>query len=276
MSQSPNEVEKKLSAFCVSKGYCVPNFHVLKAAAVSFKSCLVIPVINEGDKLSKLLIACSNLGVFDGCDLIVCDGGSNDDTLCLPHEIAERANILRTLEKTGLSGQLRLAYAFALFCGYDNIVTIDGNGKDNPSSIADVLRLLGEGYDFVQCSRFITGGRHENTPISRYIAIRCLHAPILSFAARFKWTDTTQGFRGYSSSLISSEDLKIFRQELSGYSLLAYLSAAAPRKGFRCIECPSERKYPPSGKVPTKITSLKGNAIVLFTLLKAAFRYYDA
>ena len=56
--------------------------------------------------------------------------------------------------------------------------------------------------DFVQASRFITGGISENTPKLREFAIRKIHAPLLKFFSGFPWTDTTQGFRGYSSKLL--------------------------------------------------------------------------
>lgn len=36
-------------------------------------------------------------------------------------------------------------------------------------------------YDFIQGSRFIGGGYHENTPISRVLAIKLFANPLLSF-----------------------------------------------------------------------------------------------
>ena len=39
----------------------------------------------------------------------------------------------------------------------------------------------------------------ENTPLSRWIAIRLIHAPLCSLASGKWWTDSTQRFRGYSA-----------------------------------------------------------------------------
>ena len=66
-------------------------------------------------------------------------------------------------------------------CAKAKVVTIDGNNKDCPLSIGDFIAKLEIGYDLVQGSRFIKGGEHKNTPFFRYIAIRLIHAPMLSF-----------------------------------------------------------------------------------------------
>ncbi len=70
-----------------------------------------------------------------------------------------------------LASQLRCAYAFALEQGYQGIVTIDGNDKDDPQAIPRFILALSDGVDFVQASRFVAGGKAENTPLSRDLAI---------------------------------------------------------------------------------------------------------
>ena len=157
---------------------------------------------------------------------------------------------------------------------YQGIVTIDGNNKDSPEPIPDFINKLKEGYDFVQASRFITGGTAVNTPLSRDLAIRLIHAPVLSIASGFHWTDTTQGFRAYSAKFLFDEHVAIFREVFSCYELLAYLSYIGPRLGFKCIEMPSKRIYP-QGQVPTKISSIRGNMELLKVLFKAAFGKYN-
>lgn len=181
------------------------------------------------------------------------------------------------LLKTGegkLSSQLRCGYSFAINQGYEGIVTIDGNDKDDPSEIPLFTSKLNEGFDFVQASRFIAGGEQENTPVSRYLAIKLIHAPMLSISSGFNWTDTTQGFRAYSRKLLTSPEVSPFRNIFKNYELLAYLSYIAPKKGFKCIEVPTSRKYP-KGEVPTKISSFKGNLELLRVLMKACLGFYN-
>ena len=182
------------------------------------------------------------------------------------------------LVKTGpgkLSAQLRCAYAFALDQGYEGIVTIDGNDKDDPVAIPRFIEALQKGVDFVQASRFLAGGLAENTPMSRDFAIRFIHAPMLSLFSGFRWTDTTQGFRAYSRKMLLDPKMAPFRDVFKTYELLAYLSYRAPKLGYRCVELPTIRRYP-KGAVPTKISGFKGNLSVLKVLFSACLGVYNS
>jgi dolichol-phosphate mannosyltransferase len=214
---------------------------------------------------------------IDKCaDIIIVDGGSSDGSLDL--ESLLESNVRGWLLKTGpgkLSAQLRCSYAFSLDQGYEGIITIDGNDKDDPEGIPRFIDALKQGVDFVQGSRFIFGGIAENTPKIRGFAIRWIHAPILSFFSGFRWTDTTQGFRGYSRKLLLDPQIAPFRNVFSTYELLAYLSYRVPRLDYQCAELPTARRYPLSGRVPTKIGNFKGNLEVLRILFFACLGKYN-
>ena len=237
--------------------------------------CIVIPVINEGARIQSLLGKMAALGIDQVADIIIIDGGSTDGSLA--EHFLLQMKVRGHLLKTGpgkLSAQLRCAYAFALDQGYQGIVTIDGNDKDEPEALPRFITALEQGYDFVQASRFISGGVAENTPKSRDFAIRFIHAPLLSFASGFSWTDTTQGFRAYSRKMLLDTQLSIFRDVFMTYELLAYLSYRVPKLGHRCVELPTVRRYP-QGEVPTKISSIRGNWSVFEVLLRACSGNYN-
>nr|WP_145550994.1 glycosyltransferase family 2 protein [Variovorax boronicumulans] len=237
--------------------------------------CVVIPVINEGERIQRLLARMAQLRIADIADIVIVDGGSTDSSLELP--ALEAQGVRGLLLKRGpgkLSAQLRCAYAFALDQGYEGIVTIDGNDKDDPEAIPRFIDALRDGVDFVQASRFIAGGIAENTPPLRDLAIRLIHAPALSLSSGFRWTDTTQGFRAYSRRLLLSPGLALFREVFLEYELLAYLSHRSPRLGFKCVELATTRRYPP-GEVPTKISAFRGNIKVLKTLVLACTGSYN-
>ena len=213
--------------------------------------------------------------IADMADIIIVDGGSSDGSLEL--QSLQQVGVRGLLVKTApgkLSAQLRCAYAFALDQGYEGIVTIDGNDKDDPEAIPRFIEALQQGVDFVQASRFVQGGVAENTPKSRDFAIRFIHAPMLSLFSGFKWTDTTQGFRAYSRKMLIDPKMAIFRDVFDTYELLAYLSYRAPKLGYRCVELATVRRYP-QGEVPTKISSVKGNLSVLAVLFRACFGKYN-
>lgn len=253
----------------------VPSYETLLWQGKKREYCVVIPVINEGNRIRNLLHRMQQINVAAIADIIIVDGGSNDGSLEL--EALNSLDVSGLLLKRApgkLSAQLRCAYAFALEQGYLGIVTIDGNDKDGPNPIADFIEALKNGVDFVQASRFVSGGVAENTPKSRDFAIRFIHAPVLSIASGFKWTDTTQGFRGYSRKMLIDPKIAAFRDVFTTYELLAYLSYRAPKLGYNCVELPTVRRYP-KGEVPTKISAIKGNWSVLKVLFKAIFGGYN-
>lgn len=237
--------------------------------------CVVIPVINEGERIKSLIKRMEAKRISSIADIIIVDGGSTDGSLEL--DSLQQVGVRGLVVKKGpgkLSAQLRCAYAFALDQGYEGIVTIDGNNKDDPEAIPQFIQQLERGVDFVQASRFLLGGVAENTPKLRDFAIRFIHAPMLSQFSGFKWTDTTQGFRAYSRRMLLDHKIAPFRELFMTYELLAYLSYRAPKLGYSCLELPTIRCYP-KGEVPTKISSFKGNLSVLTVLIRACFSFYS-
>ncbi|MFN6338014.1 MAG: glycosyltransferase family 2 protein [Cyanobacteriota bacterium] len=247
----------------------VPEFRVDFWEGKTSPHCVIIPVINEGNRIRNFVKRLWTARIHEIADIIIVDGGTTDGSL--EQRFLLDSGVHGLLTKLGpgkLSAQLRVAYAFALVNGYRGIITIDGNDKDDPATIPEFVRAIDQGYDFVQASRFIKGGRHENTPLSRYLAIRLMHAPMLALSSGFPWTDTTQGFRAYSARSLLDERVQIFREEFSTYELLAYLSYRLPKLQYKCIEYPAIRIYP-EGEVPTKISSFKGNLSLIKCLAKA-------
>ncbi|MFQ3671145.1 MAG: glycosyltransferase family 2 protein [Verrucomicrobiia bacterium] len=232
-------------------------------------------VINEGERvraqLNRMKSICAGL-----VDVVVADGGSTDGSL--DSAFLEGAGVTALLVKTGpgrLSAQMRMGLAWCLSRGYEGCLTIDGNGKDGLEAIPRLVQLLEEGWDHVQGSRYLAGGHHENTPWLRHWGVQLVHAPLISLAARFRYTDTTNGFRAYSRRLLEDPRVQPFRDCFMGYELHYYLAIRAARLGFRCCETPVSRVYPAHGKTPTKISPLRGNLLVLKTLLLTCLGGYD-
>lgn len=254
----------------------VPNFRAVELKARQSDYCLLIPVINEGARILTELGRAQRAGVDKLCDIILCDGGSTDGSMNPDTLQLYGVNTLLTKTGPGKQGaQLRMGIYFALNCGYKGILTIDGNNKDSIEDVPRFIEKLQEGYDLVQGSRFIRGGRAINTPPIRYAAVRLIHAPIISLAARQWFTDTTNAYRAYSREYLTHPDVRPLREVFQGYELLAYLSIRATQLGLRACEVPVTRAYPPTGKTPTKITGFKGNSDLLRILLSALAGKYN-
>jgi glycosyltransferase involved in cell wall biosynthesis len=262
------------SDLTLDRAWQYPSFTVAERFSKKHKYCVCVFVINEGDRVGKQL---AQMTQYAGTvDIIVADGGSKDDSL--REEVLEKGSVRTLLTKTGpgrLSAQMRMAFAYALHEGYEGVIVVDGNGKDDITAIPLFVRALEEGYDHIQGSRYIPGGKAINTPLSRHLGVQLLHAPLISLSAGHHHTDTTNGFRAYSAKLLGDKHLQIFRDVFETYELHYYLAIASARSGYKLTEVPVTRAYPAKGKTPTKISPVKGNAKVLKILFKAALRQYD-
>lgn len=252
----------------------VPKFISEEYMDKQNKYCLLIPIINEGVRIKKELMRAKKYNIDKIVDIIICDGGSSDD--CTKNLHTFGINTLLVKKDVGKQGaQLRMGIWFALNRGYDGIITIDGNNKDSIEDVHRFVKKLNQGYDFVQGSRFIKGGRAINTPLIRYLSVRLIHAPIISLTAGEKFTDTTNAYRAYSRRYLTHKDVKPFRDVFMTYELLAYLSVRASQLKLKTCEVPVTRAYPSKGKTPTKISFLKGNSELMKILFKNFLGRYN-
>ena len=258
-----------------AESWQVPAFRVEEFAPRATRYCLLVPVFNEGQRIQNQLRRMHALGMHARVDTIVVDGGSSDGSL--GPEFLRSVGVRTLIIKTGpgrLSSQLRCGYAWALRQGYDGLITIDGNGKDGVETIPDFVAALDEGYGYVQASRFIAGGHAENTPLARWLAIRLIHAPLLSLAAGRWLTDTTQGYRAYSAAYLLDPRTQPFREVFVQYELLAYLTVRASQLGYRVRELPTSRVYPRNEKTPTKISGIGALVDLLMVVFRTLLRRY--
>jgi glycosyltransferase involved in cell wall biosynthesis len=257
-----------LSAFEVCDIEGVPDYLVKKFDQKRNGTALLIPVLNEGSRILLQLIQISSLQLE--VDVIIADGGSDDDFAAKIEENNFNVNTFLTKIGSGaLSSQLRMGFHYCLSQKYESVITMDGNNKDDPSGVITIQAALNSGMDFVQGSRFMRGGQAMNTPILRYLAIRLLHAPLTSLAAKFWYTDTTNGFRGHSVRMLTSPKIEIFREKFNTYELLAYLPIRSPQIGLKVCEVPVIRRYPKDGAVPTKIQGVGAQMRIFLILMRA-------
>ena len=134
----------------------LPNLTLEEYRPRSSKYCVTIPVLNEGNRITRQLDRmrplCADL------DILICDGGSTDG--CTVPERMKPRGVRTVIRKTApgrMSSQLRLLFAYALRQGYAGVVNLDGNDKDGVEAIPRFVALLDEGYDCVLGSRFLPG-----------------------------------------------------------------------------------------------------------------------
>jgi dolichol-phosphate mannosyltransferase len=254
----------------------VPKFLSTEMEERKNKYCLCIPIINEGERIYKQLQRAQQHGIDKLVDIIICDGDSTDGSTEINQLKALGVNTLLVKKDTGKQGaQLRMGFWFALERGYDGIITIDGNNKDSIESVPLFIEKLEQEFDFVQGSRYVKGGKAINTPKIRHFAVKFIHSPLISLTARHRFTDSTNAYRCYSKKYLTHPKVQPFRPIFTTYELLAFLSVRASQLGLKVGEVPVERKYPQSGKVPTKISFFRGNFNLIKILVNNLFGKYN-
>ncbi len=242
----------------------VPDFEMTAFAPKTSRWCMLIPVINEGQRITAELQTAFDAGVHTLCDIVLCDGGSTDGSMEPARLQQLGVNTLLVKKGPGKQGaQLRCGLWLARERGYDGVLTVDGNNKDSIQDAHRFVEKLEAGYDFIQGSRFIKGGAAINTPPVRWLSVQLIHAPIISLTAKHRFTDTTNNYRAYSAKYLWHPGVQPLREVFSGYELLAYLSVRASQLGLACCEVPVTRAYPKGEKTPTKISFFKGNSQLL-------------
>lgn len=247
----------------------VPKFECFEYAKKTKDYVVLIPIINEGERIAKELIRAQKHNISNFADIVICDGDSKDGCTEESKLRALDVNTLLVKHDAGKQGaQLRMGFWWAFERGYKGIITIDGNNKDSIEDVPHFIEKLEEGYDLVQGSRFVKGGKAINTPFIRTVSVKLIHAPIISMTAHQRFTDTTNAYRAYSRKYLTDERVQPLRDVFMTYELLAYLSVRATQIGMKACEIPVTREYPKTGKTPTKISFFKGNSELMSILLK--------
>jgi glycosyltransferase involved in cell wall biosynthesis len=207
-------------------------------------------------------------------DFMLGDDGSTDATagadLVAKYGIR---GVTRLKRNSGLSQNIKVAIRWLSSQNYQGVIFMNGNNRDGPGAIPQFIRMLDQGYGYVQGSRFVAGGRQVNTPWIRYLAIRLLHAPLFSLAS-LKWmTDTTNGFRAFSMAFLNDPRVDSFQPAFVKYEIEQYLGWKAIRLGYGATEIGVSRMYP-VGQFSSHIRPGWGWVSMFKPLIMILFRRY--
>jgi len=213
--------------------------------ADSFKKIVIIPVYNDTGNIVKVLAKFRDKIVDGIC--IVADCPTEDDL----DEIGKAAanigtpvQVIRNRERKGVGYAIREGIEYALSNGYDVVVVMAGNNKDDPREIPRLLApILKEDYDYVQGSRFLLGGKRVANPFLRGVFSR-LFPFIWTLLTKVRCTDVTNGFRAYKLKIFSDKRINIWQSWLDGYALEYYLLYKVLTLGYRTREVPVSKVYP--------------------------------
>lgn len=205
------------------------------------------PVFNEKVKVRNVIERFLKSCMAAKADYLILDDGSDDGTSEVIAEYANRAvKTVKHAERSGVGAAIRTAIRYAQKNGYDIIVIMAGNDKDNPEEIPFLLApIIDGGMDIVQGSRYLNKiGSGGDMPLYRKVATR-LHPFAFSLLTGRPVTDTTNGFRAMRVKMFDDPRINLDQEWLNAYELEPYILWKAVTLGHKFQEVFVTKIYPP-------------------------------
>jgi dolichol-phosphate mannosyltransferase len=206
----------------------------------------ILPLYNEGSVIADLVRRMPP----DIAETIVVDDGSTDDGPGLA--AAAGATLVRPGGRRGVGAAIRAGIDTARTHGHWAVVILAGNGKDDPAEAPLLIARLRAGDDYVQGSRFLSGGSHRNLPLGRFVMIKG-YTLVFRVLINKRGTDVTNGFRAYRLALLEDPRVDIEQTWLDHYELEYYIHYKAMTLGYQTSEVPVSKTYPAQRRSYSKI-----------------------
>jgi dolichol-phosphate mannosyltransferase len=204
----------------------------------------IIPVYYDFSNLVEVFSKFRDKIVDEIC--VVVDCASENDLATIKKaagKIGTRVHVITNRERKGVGYAIREGIVHALDEGYDVAVVMAGNNKDDPREIPRLLwPILKGGYDYVQGSRFLPGGRRVKNPFLRGVFSR-LYPFFWTLFTGIRCTDVTNGFRAFRLKIFSDKRIDIRQCWLDQYQLEYYIHYKMLTLRYKTTEVPVSKVY---------------------------------
>ncbi len=160
--------------------------------------------------------------------ILVLDDGSKDHTAKIAEE--QGAIVISHRRNKGLAETFRTEMKECLGRKADIIVHTDADGQYDPKHITQLIEKVREGYDLVLGSRF-RGKRMQHMPFTKRFG-NILFSKVLSSLTKVKITDSTTGYRAFTSEIAREIDF------INTFTYTQEQIIKAAKQGFKITEIP--------------------------------------
>ncbi|MCW3999787.1 MAG: glycosyltransferase family 2 protein [Candidatus Bathyarchaeota archaeon] len=201
---------------------------------------VILPVLNEEKRIRRLVSGIYKYGQGLVTEvLVIVDSGTTDGSR--KEAFGAGATVLDTHSSKGVGAAIRCGIEYALGKNFDICAIMAGDSQDDPKDLPTVLNPLISGdFEFVQGSRYLSGQRTINMPLSRSVLTR-LYTLGFRLVSGFPVTDASNGFRAFR--LKSVKGINLWQSSLDKYALENYLFAQVIKKGCKLKEVPVTKKF---------------------------------
>ena len=201
-------------------------------------SVVIIPTYNEIENVE--LIIRKVFSYDKDFHILIVDDNSPDGTAevvkRLQQEFENELHLLEREGKQGLGTAYIAGFNWSLANNYEYIFEMDADFSHDPD---DLIRLYKackeEGADLSIGSRYISGGKVENWPLTR-VLMSYFASLYVRFILWIGIKDTTAGFKCYTSRALKSVNYSII--PFKGYAFQICMKYAVRKKKLKIIEVP--------------------------------------
>ena len=221
---------------------------------------VVLGTYNEAENIMKLIPLIQSVLQAEKLhgEIVVVDDSSPDGTGEIVRKIESEYDNVKLFSRPG-----KLGHGSAIAEGYkkatgDVIISMDTDFSHDPADIPRFIGKMDEGFDFVQASRYVPGGRYEVKSFETWkknIASR-LGNVLARTLTGVPLHDFTTSYRA-----VRKEVVKKVVTESVGNSFFLEFAVKAHRNGFKLAEIPIVFKDRVSGKSKLKLGKQSSNML---------------
>lgn len=221
------------------------------------KITLIIPALNEGALLQKVINDCLKIKNYSIEILVIIDDKASQSTRKVAKK--SKAKVIDIGKGAGKGAAVRMAIPHIKS---EYVIQIDADYQFMPYEIPKLMFYLLEGYDVVLGTRYQKGSSIEIKSVSLFRKAGSYSLSLVaSLFARKRITDVMAGFKGFKSDV-----LKDLNPKVNHFGYEAELVIRASKMKYKIINVPITYKKREVGN--SNVSSIKHGSLVLGTIIK--------